>query len=130
MTQRGLGAKALTIALVLLSFLLLRTACWADLHVSHNDEHPHAVKSLITTHGPADQCHHHDDRSAHTDLLDQALPRQHDRSGHPAATQSPPSSVASETPVRQGHHVSPPQGSGGPPRPGRALLIVLGVARN
>lgn len=114
---------AFATALVLLSFLLLRTACWADLHASHDDGHPHAAKSLIT-----DQCHHHDDRSTHDDLLDQALQR--DRSTHPAATQSPPADVPGETPAFPGHHTALPPDGGGPPTPGRALLIDLGVARN
>ncbi|MEU0880441.1 hypothetical protein ABZ345_17705 [Lentzea sp. NPDC005914] len=128
-TQRGIAVVAFTTALALLSFLLLRTACWPDLHATHGDEHSHAAAPLVSPHGPADHCHHHDAPVPHNDVLDQALQRTHDRTAQLAPVQSPSVGVP-DAPVLEEHHTGPGRSTGGPPRPGRALLIVLSVARN
>ena len=136
-TLRGVRSAALAVVFAVLSFFALSALCSAEGHASATASHEHtadSAHSLAHTAEPAPSGHcHHDREPVHRKAtLDRALQRPDDTAWDTqSASHDAPTSLGTENltvPGGLGTHFW--SGASGPPRTGRQLLVLLGIARN
>ena len=136
-TLRGVRSTALTVVLAVLSFFVLSALCSAVGHASAGVSHEHPTDSA---HGhslahtaepsPSDHCHHDREPVHRKAALDRALHRPDDMaSDGQTSSHDVPASLGNKT-VSSGLDPAFWSRASGPSRPGRQLLVLLGVARN
>lgn len=136
-TLRGVQSTALAVVLAVLSFFVLSAPCSAEGHVSAGVSHEHATDSAHG-HGlahtaepsPSDHCHHDREPVHRKAALDRVLHRPDDTAWDAqTSSHDAPTGLRNAT-VSSGLGAAFWARASGPSRPGRRLLVLLGVARN
>jgi hypothetical protein len=132
-TLGGARSTALAVVLAVLSFFVLNALCSAEGHASAAVGHEHTTGSAHAAEpAHSDHCHHDREPVHRKAALDRALHRPDDTTWDAqSSSHNVPASLGTENfTVLSGLGTDFWSGASGPPRPGRQLLVLLGVARN